>query len=123
MEDRYSDSLFGALADPRRRRICWHLSRTADSVVTLDVLAAAIDPGERRESSPPAAETSSLTNVRAELYHVHLPKLDDAAVIEYTPDSEEVRTGMAFPIALDLLRAVEPLEYVPDTDPDGEFDR
>ncbi|QLG28352.1 hypothetical protein HUG10_12695 [Halorarum halophilum] len=99
------------------------MARTGDSVVTLEELAAAIDPGERRESSPPAAETGSLTNVRAGLYHVHLPKLDEAAVVEYTPDSGEVRTGMAFPIALDLLRAVEPLEYAPDTDLDGEFER
>ena len=123
MEDRDSDSLFGALADPRRRRICWQLARTDDAVVTLDELAASIGPGERRESSPPAAEAGSLATFRTELYHVHLPKLDDAAVVEYAPDSGEVRTGRAFPIALDLLRAVEPVEYVPETDPDGEFDR
>ncbi|MFC7141316.1 hypothetical protein ACFQMA_15940 [Halosimplex aquaticum] len=79
------DALFAILADPRRRRL-------------LDVLETR-DPGARMALSEladrlAAAEGSTSGerrhDVAAALHHVHLPKLDDAGLVEYDPTERVV---------------------------------
>lgn len=107
MEDRSLDSLFVALADQRRRSVCRYIARTGEPVVTLDELAASVSPKEQPVPASPAAEAGADENVRVSLHHVHLPKLDDAAIVEYARERKAVRTGTSFPLALDLLQTVE----------------
>ena len=107
MEDRDHDSLFGALADPRRRQICRSIACADEPVVTLEELAGAVEPADEPNSTSHASETWSPQDARTTLHHVHLPKLAEAGVVEYSPEERSVGTGEAFPLALDLLRTIE----------------
>lgn len=87
-----TDQLFDALADERRRVV---LDSLFESGTPVDVgrLARRVAARERRggegDRGPPA---DAVHRVRVSLHHVHLPKLDDAGLVEYDPDGQAVRT-------------------------------
>lgn len=120
MEERGRDSLFGALADPRRRQVCRSIARADEPVVTLDELASTIGSTGEPDAASSAPDWSP-HDVRTTLHHVHLPKLDDADVVEYSPEEQSVRTGATFPLALELVRTVE--DATPDADANPSANR
>ena len=75
------DLIFGILKNGRRRRVIKYL-RDAEGEVTLSDLAEHIAAIEN--DTTPAQRTSSQRKcVYVGLYQCHLPKMDDAGVIEY----------------------------------------
>lgn len=65
--DRSLDSVFDCLSHPRRRRVVEHMRESGRTGFTLDGLVEALGGGDE---------------LRVELYHVHLPKLAAAGIVE-----------------------------------------
>ena len=80
-----TDLLFELLADRRRRHILHCLTDQPDGVAEFaDLVDAVVDHG-------PETDAGDRKTVRTELYHVHLPKLAEAGVIDYDTRSGAVR--------------------------------
>lgn len=73
------DTMFEVLADKRRRLVLHHLAE--DQSAELDELVDSVC--DSVESDPP--------DVSAALHHNHLPRLDDAGILEYDSRSGSVR--------------------------------
>jgi len=73
-------TVFGLLADDDRRDVCRFLVDDAANVVTTDVIARRLTETERERR-----------RLAIDLHHRHLPKLDEAGLIEYDPRSNTVR--------------------------------
>lgn len=84
------DRLFDALADRQRRLLVATLERDRGG----DGGALALD-GNR------IGEASGLS--REALYHVHLPKLSDAGIVEWNRETGEIAAGPRFDDACRLL--------------------
>ncbi len=59
---------------------------------------------------PPSDDTgpeADLESVRLALYHIHLPKLDDAGLIEWDRDRNQVSKGPRFKTVVDLLERLD----------------
>jgi len=82
------DSLFGAIADSRRRTILDVLSHQFGSI-HVETLAREFETygSDRRPSEVPAEEVS---RTREHLRHVELPGLTEAGLVEYNPEEETV---------------------------------
>lgn len=78
------DEVFTLLANQRRRYVLYYLFTRSEGVATIDELANAISTLERRSAE-------AQTQVRTSLHHAHLPKLEEAGVIEYDLRSETIR--------------------------------
>lgn len=82
------DESLRLVADRSRRRVLEHLRYEATGRTTLDDLvdrllsSGSVSVGDRR------ADRKTLA---LQLYHVHLPKLDDHGVVEFDPDSGTVQ--------------------------------
>jgi len=74
------ETVFDVLADEDRREICRFLVSEAPDVVTVDGITNALTETE--------AERERLA---LHCHHQHLPKLDEAGLIEYDPRSNAVR--------------------------------
>ena len=101
------DVIFDLLSNRRRRYALYHLHDQPDGVATLDELTDAVVTREYVESNPSQstvttdcadadADTDSpletrRRQIRTELQHTHLPKLEDAGVLEHDQRSETVR--------------------------------
>src|SRR6056297_3088366 len=75
------DLIFGILKNGRRRRVIKYL-RDAEGEVTLSDLAEHIAAIEN-DTTPAQLTSSQRKRVYVGLYQCHLPKMDDAGVIEY----------------------------------------
>lgn len=80
------DLIFDVLADRRRRFVLYYLQDQTDGVATIDetveyVVSLETDGGRADHRA----------NVRISLQHAHLPKLEDAGVLEYDARSEAIR--------------------------------
>lgn len=78
-----TDQIFNALSNGHRRRILTGLLETTP------------------ETDPPVATDTFLDHnvdddARIEQYHVHLPHLEDAGLIEWDRDAETVKQGQRF---------------------------
>lgn len=88
--------IHNALADRQRRYALYHLRDCGSA--SLEAVAEQVADWEReRDGADPTA-----AQVRALLHHVHLPALDDAALVEYDPRANDVAYREA-PAALELL--------------------
>ncbi|GAB3674595.1 DUF7344 domain-containing protein [Halopiger thermotolerans] len=110
------DLVFDLLSNRRRRYALYYLYEQPDGVATVDELTDHVAELEARtletedesapesatevgsESESPADSTSASGSpaarrrqVRTELQHVHLPKLEDAGILEHDQRSETVR--------------------------------
>mgnify|MGYP006279726925 CR=1 FL=1 len=76
------DDVFDLLSNDCRRRVCLFLRQSAVEVATLSDLVEAL-----------ASEASEEERDRLaiNLHHRHLPKLDDAGIVEYDPRSNTAR--------------------------------
>ncbi|OVE84125.1 DUF7344 domain-containing protein [Natronolimnobius baerhuensis] len=87
------DEVFRLLSSRRRRYTLYHLYEQDDGVATATELTNHVARLEvAADETPPTEVTDELiTTIRTELQHVHLPKLEDAGVLEQDQRSETVR--------------------------------
>ncbi|WIV67692.1 DUF7344 domain-containing protein [Natrialbaceae archaeon AArc-T1-2] len=81
------DRVFDLLSDRRRRLVLYHLHDCADDTATVDEITAYVASQEESKTSPQEHRQEIVMS----LEHVHLPRLEDAAVLEYDRRSETVR--------------------------------
>ncbi|UPV99114.1 hypothetical protein M0R88_11310 [Halorussus gelatinilyticus] len=97
------DELFEVLADGNRRRLLGYFDDNADDV------AAFSDLVEHVADESVAVSNDDHKRVAVKLHHTHLPKLEDANLVEYDPRSETVRYrgGPAVGEWVEMARAYE----------------
>jgi hypothetical protein len=82
--------LFDVLSNERRRIL---LSVLPDQSTPVDAADLARTVAAREESSAPEDVSAELVrDVHVTLHHVHLPKLDDAELLEYDAPAGDVRS-------------------------------
>ncbi|THE63365.1 hypothetical protein D8Y22_18905 [Salinadaptatus halalkaliphilus] len=86
------DLVFNLLSNRRRRYTLYFLYDRPDGVATLEELTDHVVGLETQIGETGGASTDEqIEEVRVELQHVHLPKLEDAGVLETDQRSETVR--------------------------------
>lgn len=86
------DELFEILSHERRRAVLATLSDHQS--VAVESLAADVAACES-DDSPAVPSESLVDEVHVTLHHVHLPKLDDAGLVDYDRDEKTVETTSA----------------------------
>lgn len=94
------DDTLELLASPHRRRILGYLLDEPEPPATLYDLAAKLA----------AAEDWEIELLRSQLSHNHLPRLADAGIIEYDPQSRRLQLTEAAEELRPLLEVCEELE-------------
>ena len=94
------------LSDPYRFHVCRYLAREDDVVVTLEELTWTVADAERSGTDATVSKFDE-RRIATTLHHVHLPKLDDADVVEYDHESLTVRADSGLEIVVDLLEALD----------------
>ena len=86
-----ADTLFGALANPRRRFVIEYLLRR-DEPTPVDAL---VEQLASWETDTPIDELSSAdrTPASVSLRHTHLPNLTDAGIVTYDDESQTIAPG------------------------------
>jgi len=88
------DTLFELLQHERRRYLLYCLDQNADEVVSLDELTAMLLDWERQmDDGSRESIDGSERRVRTELHHNHLPKFEEAGLVEYDARSKTVRNS------------------------------
>ena len=105
MTDQTLDRVFSTLSDSQRRLVCRYLARADEHVVSVGELSAFV--ADARTDRSPATHDDQRSRIETRLYHVHLPALDDAGIVDYDAKNGSVTVDSAFPIAVDLLRTVD----------------
>ncbi|QRV14468.1 DUF7344 domain-containing protein [Haloterrigena salifodinae] len=97
------DLIFELLSNRRRRYTLYHLYDQPDGVATMDELTDAVvthqylesnadrETDDRTDADADGALEGRRQQVRMDLQHTHLPKLEDAGVLEHDHRSEMVR--------------------------------
>ncbi|QCS42453.1 hypothetical protein [Natrinema versiforme] len=94
------DLVFELLSNSRRRYALYYLNDRPAGVATVENLAENVialertidgDEGDTAEPITVADSAAGQTGVRTELQHIHLPKLEDAGILEHDQRSETVR--------------------------------
>ncbi|MBZ6494330.1 DUF7344 domain-containing protein [Natrinema longum] len=81
------DQSFDVLRDPCRRSLCRYVMQTETAVITHEEVVDRV--------STSIETTLDRTAVATELRHIHLPKLDEAGLIEYDRESGAVHVDRA----------------------------
>ncbi len=81
------DVVFDVLADKRRRFALYYLHESADETATIEEVAEYVASLEEPSCEPDVHRTRIVTS----LQHAHLPKLEEAGVVEYDQRSETIR--------------------------------
>lgn len=82
------DVVFDLLSSPRRRFVLYYLNQVDDSV-TIGELADQVAAWEN-EVDVEELSSQQRKRVYVSLYQTHVPKMDDAGIIEYDSDSGDV---------------------------------
>lgn len=102
---RTNDDVFVALANHRRRYALRYLLEGGEPVAP-DELAAALATVEA-DAGPGSVSDDDRHAMRVSLHHAHLPKLREAALVEYDDDRETVAlTQRGRHIAREFVRLV-----------------
>lgn len=105
---------FAALSDPHRRSVCRYAMRTdAVQLEHAEIADYIVDRTQEGTSDDPDRRT-----VATELRHVHLPKLEDAGLVEYDRERGVVRADRET-IAAQLDRLRETVVDLQDSRVDG----
>jgi hypothetical protein len=83
------DDLLPHIADTRRQRLLGILSN-ANERVPVDTVATKLLVREVTAADDKVVSSDGFDALRSELYHVHLPKLDDCGLIEWNRGNETV---------------------------------
>jgi len=81
-----TERMLAVLADQQRRRILQHLETSFDDRVSVSRLARAV-----AEMSTTTKTGDKVERAAIRLRHVHLPKLAEAGLVDYDPNSRSVR--------------------------------
>jgi hypothetical protein len=84
------DDIFDLLSDERRRYAIHYLRETSDGVSTLDDLTETVAAWET-DTTQSDVPDDFCKRVEASLHHTHLPRLDDANIIDYDARSGSIR--------------------------------
>lgn len=95
------DDLLRVLADSRRRQVISCLRR-ADEGLSLPRLARLVAAREV-DVPPEEAPTDVIQRWYLSLYHIHIPKLADVALVRFDEEEGVVREGRAVPEVHNLL--------------------
>ncbi|WP_247001066.1 DUF7344 domain-containing protein [Halosolutus gelatinilyticus] len=82
-----TETALRVVADPCRRSILSQLIDSEETVVTIDTLVDRISP----ENPPPKTTGTHADPLLIDVHHIHLPKLEDANLIEYDPRTKMIR--------------------------------
>lgn len=82
------DVVFDILSSPRRRYVLYYL-RTTDESVKLTDLAEQVAAWEN-ETDPDKITEQERKRVYVSLYQTHIPRLDDAGIIDYDKESGDI---------------------------------
>ena len=93
------------LSDPYRRHACRYLAAQDDLVVTLEELTWAVADEECAATGASVAGTDD-RRIATTLHHVHLPKLDEAGVLEYDVDRGTVTADAGLAAVRELLEVL-----------------
>lgn len=107
MPDDTSDSIYRALAAEPRRRISRALN-DVDAQITVTELSELIERDDRVLSERGREDDGHAGTTAIALHHVHLPLLDDAAILEYDATRREVRPGSELSTAIEAIGALDP---------------
>lgn len=95
------DDLFDVLSPARRRETLAVLTE-CHSAVDVESLARDVAARER-DVAPDTLSESDVEEVHVTLHHVHLPKLDDAGLVDYHRDDGSVTaTSAADSVSIDI---------------------
>lgn len=81
------DAILSLLSDRHRRDLLRYLMESDDRTCTHDKCIGYIT----RQEEQRRGERPGHDEIAAALYHIHIPKLSDAGVIEYDGRSQEIR--------------------------------
>ncbi|MFB6129280.1 MAG: hypothetical protein ABEJ28_00470 [Salinigranum sp.] len=107
------DAVFGALSDPIARYALYYL--VAEESASLDGLADVV-AGWMNASDDAVATPADRDRVRLLLFHVHLPKLDDAELLRFDPGAKE---ATAVDLPEEFLAMLERLRRIDERSRDG----
>lgn len=88
------EDIVEAMADPRSRCIVSHFESVSVDVVELDDLVDSVVEMEAEAAGEPTGagdREDHRQRVAVALHHSRLPKLDEAALVDYDPRSKTVR--------------------------------
>ena len=91
------DVMFDALRDPYRRRILLAVS---------DHNPRDINEFTQDEFASVDADEADPEQVELELFHSHLPKLDEKGYIDWSPETQTIRRGPNFDDIAPLLKLI-----------------
>lgn len=96
----YEDSAYGVLSNPRRRVVCSLLFR-CDRLGVGDLVSHIV----ARETGRPLEDVSvgTIANVRIDLHHRHLPKLEESGLLTWDREAERVAVTGDLPVDRDRL--------------------
>ncbi len=97
------DAVFGALATERRRSVVRCLDEHG-SPLALDVLAELLADAERSATAADPDPTVA-DEIYTSLYHVHVPKLVDAGIVEYDRQGDTVERAENTETAIGFLES------------------
>jgi hypothetical protein len=91
--------VYGALASDTRREVLQFLAQTTAGTADTESLAEHLCS----EDDPRLVDTQ-LKRIEVQLHHVHLPKLDEAALIQWDPDEDVVGlTALGFQLPVGMV--------------------
>lgn len=89
--------IYESLADDTRRMLLQFLTETTGAVDVVDIVDYLLDVDEQPWTDERAAQ------LELRLYHVHLPRLADAELVQWDPGQETVSLtdlGLQLPVAI-----------------------
>lgn len=89
------DEILRTMSDGRRRRVVQFV-RATDGPTTLEELASHL-------ADAPESSEAELAGIRANLYHVHLPKLRDAGLVSWDGGDEVTPRSLSRELSPDLV--------------------
>ena len=102
------DTILSAVANEHRRATLTALDNASGKTLEYDVLVDRVADRVRNED-PRRESDEHQQRVRIALHHTHLPKLEEARIIDYEAETGHVRF-VGGELEQDLLTLVEPYE-------------
>jgi len=100
-----SHDVLDALAHERRQSVCEVLAAADREVLSLEEVSERVAARQEDRTDGPA----DARTVKVDLHHVHLPKLDEAGLIEYDHEINTVYYETD-PVVESIADGAEPLE-------------
>ena len=102
------DNAFDLLSNPERRCLLYVLWDHEGGIDDLSLARQVV--ARQRNVAPEAVHDEDVERALVGLRHAHLPKLAEAAVVQYDTGTGEARLGAAVDDVLPLLQYAQPAE-------------